>query len=362
MLITHAMANNTKLFRTDFSRGFMQAVRDGIDEMTLDELREINEPLPPLSRWRPYKAHWRHRSGRPMKIPTVSQVSGNLCIRADTLQRLVLDLSASVELLPFAVEGEAWFLMRALHCLSNIDPATSEPLFSFRLSDSDPYGWINAADPRAEQAMIFHTRPGGRDTWVTDEFVRRVKAAGLVGLRFIHSGYLVRDLTHAQPRPRPKPGSVGSIAPRPPALVSELDVERHALRDQARVHASRLLPAAAAASADECIDRLDGWLEEGRRRWKRLGSVARAEHIAATAAAFGDLVCRELGWHWVTLHVGDDEPCLAIAHANKTCALRVERFVERQFTASERTLKLQFNMLRAGQLPAPPATGVAVIG
>lgn len=132
--------------------------------------------------------------------------------------------------------------------------------------------------------------------------------------------------------------------------------------DVARGHAAHLLYAAASAPASECIGLLQRWIEENHRRWKRLDASARAKHVAAAAATFGDLVCRELGWHWATLRIGDEVPCVAIANAARTCALRADRFMERQFTADDCTLKLQFNMLRAGRLPAAPGDGSAVIG
>lgn len=366
MLAKTSKASRIKIYAPTFGTGFMQT-SPAEEDMPLLKKWPILGPLPGADQWEPHRATWWHRSGRRLKVPAICRSTPSIAVRSGALDQLGPDLASQVEPLPFSVEGEPWLLLRPRHRLMGIDPATCTAL-------RDPphtgevrwYGWLNAIDPLAEAAMIFDTKPGGGLAWVTDEFVRRVKAAGLEGVRFVHSGYLVRDLADAVPDPTPEKRFpwANTVPPQtspPAAKVEALDAERLAARDQARQHANRLLPVAAADSASEYINRLDDWLEEVSRQWKRLRPAARAERVAATTAAFGDLVCRELGWQWGTLHAGDDEPCLAIANADKTCALRIERFAERQFTANDRTLKLQFNLLRAGQWPAPPASGPSVI-
>lgn len=188
------------------------------------------------------------------------------------------------------------------------------------------------------------------------------RVAGLEGLRFVHSGYLVRDLSEAVPRPAPRARAPTVRREPPSARVDALDATTLAAREQARRHAAQLLPAAATAPADDCIDLLDRWAEDGRSRWKKLDAAARAERVAALAAAYGDLVCRALGWHWVSARRGEEGPWLAVADAANSCALLVSRIAERQFTPDGRNMTLQFNMLRTGQLPPPPAQGVALLG
>lgn len=302
-----------------------------------------------------------------MKVPSISVCLSTICIRLDALPQLGTDVLVHVEPLPFSVEGEPWALLKPLHRLTGIDAATS---VSFSVPGVVPpgsvlllrYEWINAIDTLAEQALTFNTHPEGSVTWVTDEFVRRVKAAGLEGLRFVHKGYLVRDLSQARLRPAPKL-RVSSNARRPdPAIVVDMDAEWLAQRDHARSLAALALPTVASATADAGLALLDDWFEQGRRVWTSLDNPERAMRVEVAVAVFGDLLCRALGWQWAMLRRGDDAPCLAVVTADRACAVPLHRFAQRQFVLKERTLRLLFNMLRAGQLPAPPAKGAALIG
>lgn len=286
----------------------------------------------------------------------------SICVRAGDLPLLGRDLEMSIDALPFEVEGEAWTLMRPLHRLAGIDAATSVPTYSPPGSDQLLwYEWINAVDPQAERAMIFGTRPDGGVTWVTEAFVQRVKAAGLEGLRFVHAGYLVPDLAQARPRPAPRPRAARTAPEPPPARLSALDEATRSRLEQLRSRAAQVLPVAATASADACVDLLDDWLQAGHRAWKRLDEASRRQRIDTAAVVFGDLLCRELGWQWSALQQGDEGPWLAIASTDRSCAIPVQAYVERQLKLTERTLRLAFNMLRAGQLPSAPAGGLTVL-
>lgn len=356
-----------KLFEADFAAGYMQAATVDAD-MHLHSERFTTDPLPRRDQWHPFRADWWHRTERRVKVPGLSRHFTSLCIRGNALSLLGSDVERQVEQLPFTVEGEPWCMLRPLHRLKGVDPATSVPIMGPIYGQPGEsrvhrYAWINAIDPHAEQAMIFDTGPDGGVTWVTEDFVRRVKAAGLEGLRWVHKGYLVRDWADARPRPVPKPRASASSQAPAPALVSDLAPALRALRDQARALADQALPAVTATtSADECLTLLDDWLAQGHRVWKRLDEAERARRIDAAAAVFGDLVCRKLGWHWATLRRGDEAPRLTVASADRRCAIPLQRFAERQFLQTERTVRLLFNMLRAGQLPSAPFEGAALIG
>lgn len=310
--------------------------------------------------WVPFELTWFKRSPG-TKAATITRFLDAVCVPEARLPHLQLRANDLVELLPVVVEGERWTLVHGFYRMCGFDMCSST------IRQPDPQGpityfeWINTDDTRLLDVEIACARPQGGMVIVTDTFVKKVRAAGLVGLTFSPCGFVVSDYSAAVPRRRAKPRTKGtsgmsalpiaSIHPLPVSDARLLEAAGRHLRLRLHLGSNATIEATLAALLTECANP-DSTTAAG-------DAVGSSERAMALAAVFGDLVCRTRGWSWVELRVEPDGRWPAVAPPAGTHALAVVPFIHKQLSSDAPTLRLLFNLIAAGQLP-PAIDGTVV--
>jgi hypothetical protein len=154
------------------------------------------------SEWRDFDVNW-HRVSKSDAIPSVcGWTSLPFCIEAGAAERLFQRHDDSIELLPFTIEGRPWKL---LNCLRKVDKSLDLATSNIFLVPPENktislINWINIVGDDASIPEVFTlANSTGLQLLMTDEFVTKIAKAGLKGLTFKHSGYVVGDAAQAIP-------------------------------------------------------------------------------------------------------------------------------------------------------------------
>lgn len=302
----------------------------------------------------------RIRSGAALDM---GDCAGGYAFRADFLDALRLRAGPDLELLQLRVEDQDWWLVNALYTTTSFDPDTSRAIaLAPIVPDAYDFKWVNTTDTRARVAEIFYLNRAVNGPVVAESLVARIKSAGIKGMRFEHVGYIVDDLSEAVPPPPPKP-------PKPSKARKVTTLTLHALpRGEATEVRTHLVAWLAAhglppkPGGDAVLTAIGAQIGAARISTPGRSGDDWIALLGGLGAAYGDLICRTLGWHWAELRQGRDLAWVAVSPPERTHALALAPFMRRQIEAPASTHELLFNMLKAGHLPPAQEGTVVTIG
>jgi len=329
---------------------------------------ELLTEAQPIAKWSKWKMIWVKERQR-VKKPDLAIVALRLACSQVAATSLWPQTTGDFELLPFAVNGEPWFVLRPLHWVDVYEPTTSHIVWNEgTLSDGTEdrsishIPWINIIDSRALQWDAFKLgfSPRHREFY-TQHFVDRYENLGLKGVYFQHVGYVVDSAEHAVPEPpRPTPG-----VPKPPSWPRwrEAPAKEKAVVQGGGLAWLEARGLTAMSSAETVLAAITTEIETLRPVRATLKPKARNALFNGVGGAFALLLERDLQWRWLDLPVSSRSWGLGLASPNGSHALCLDQVTLRQMMAPEPpTITLLFNMIASGNLPPGDAGDYVAIG
>jgi hypothetical protein len=312
-----------------------------------------------LDGWNSARLEW-HRSGSKDTAPDITIPFGyaSVCFRQSMAQALFPTSTAGLEFLPATLAGEDWLILHCLRSIDSIDVASSD-LWTLDL----PTGrtqilnvrWINVVDPAAYELEIFCLRSEPQlPLLCTDVFVDRVRSLGLRGLDFKHVGYIVADASQAVPKPPAPPAPPLKPSKRkPPKLTAgPLPAAEQIEIAEAGATWRKRLRLAADAGAEAILQRLTEEMQTLRPAFQSMSAEERIEASLGLSAILGELLRTACGWSWAELRQGRSNRWIAMLAPSGRHVLPLLPYVQQQMQAEAPTVKLLFNIIVAGNLPA----------
>ena len=336
-------------------------------EVEISEYERLAEARP-LEHWSQWAMMWlEERRGDKKPDVTIAAMRISCSQRAAT--SLWPQTTEDFELLPFTVDGEAWYVLRPLRWVSTYEPTKSHIEWNgYKDSDGTEHRWIshipwlNIVDARALQwdAIKLGFSPRYREFY-TQRFVDRYNALGLKGVFFEHVGYVVDSAENAVPEP-PRPAPEVPQAPRWPRW-REAPAKEKALVQAAGLSWLQAKGLSASSSAAEVLAAITAEVEALRPVRMTLKPKARNALFNGVGGAFALLLERDLKWRWVDLPVSSRSWGVGLASANGSHALCLDQVTLTQMMSPEPpTITLLFNMIAAGNLPPAEAGDHVAIG
>lgn len=360
--------NSQKLYQCWSAEGFLFASfgeENKASDVESSE-REILIEAKPIDKWSKWEMTWIKERQRERK-PDATIVALRLACTQVAAASLWPRTTEDFELLPFTVEGEAWFVLRPLRWVDAYEPTTSTLWDEVVLPDGTRHrvpnvSWINIIDPRALQwdAFKLSFAPRQREFY-TQRFVDRYEAFGLKGVFFEHVGYVVDSAEHAVPPP-PRPVPEVPQAPRWPRW-REPPAKEKALVQSSGLAWLEAKGLNATSSAEAVLAAITAEVEALRPVRTTLKPKARDALFNGVGGAFALLLERDLQWRWVDLPVSSRSWGLGMASPNGSHALCLDQLTLRQMMSPEPpTITLLFNMIAGGNLPPGNAGEHVAIG